>query len=159
RRSIAGREVTLSETYCIQVAMSGHTASSLEQRLSAACRGGGMFDAASRGRYATDASIYQIMPLGIVVPADQADAMGALAVARDLKAPVLPRGAGSSQCGQTVGEALVIDHSASLDRIVGFDPDALTVTVEPGIVLDKLNAWLQPHGMWFPVDVSTSAQA
>ncbi|HSS70073.1 MAG TPA: FAD-linked oxidase C-terminal domain-containing protein [Casimicrobiaceae bacterium] len=141
--------------------MSAHNldASLLSRRLRAACRGEVMFDAASRGRYATDASIYQIMPLGAVVPADDADAMAALAVARELKAPVLPRGAGSSQCGQTVGEALVIDHSRSLDRIVGFDPDALAVTVEPGIVLDRLNAWLQPHGLWFPVDVSTSAQA
>ncbi|HTR59956.1 MAG TPA: FAD-linked oxidase C-terminal domain-containing protein [Casimicrobiaceae bacterium] len=134
-------------------------ASLLARRLRAACRGEVMFDAASRGRYATDASIYQIMPLGVVVPADEADAMVALAVARELKAPVLPRGAGSSQCGQTVGEALVIDHSRSLDRIVGFDPDRHTVTVEPGLVLDRLNAYLQPHGLWFPVDVSTSAQA
>src|ERR1700752_3186982 len=134
-------------------------ASLLARRLRAECRGEVLFDTASRGRYATDASIYQIMPLGVVVPADAADAMMALAVARDLKAPVLPRGAGSSQCGQTVGEALVIDHSRSLDRIVGFDPDRRTVTVEPGVVLDRLNAWLQPHGLWFPVDVSTSAQA
>jgi FAD/FMN-containing dehydrogenase/Fe-S oxidoreductase len=137
----------------------GHRVSPLEQRLRAECRGQVMFDAASRGRYATDASIYQIMPIGVVVPVDEDDAETALAVARDLKAPVLPRGAGSSQCGQTVGEALVIDHSRSLDKIVAFDPAAPTVTVEPGIVLDKLNAWLQPHDLWFPVDVSTSAQA
>jgi FAD/FMN-containing dehydrogenase/Fe-S oxidoreductase len=131
----------------------------LERRLSAECRGEVMFDLASRGRYATDASIYQIMPLGVVVPADATDAKVALDVARELRAPVLPRGAGSSQCGQTVGEALVVDHSRSLDSIVAFDKDAMTVTVEPGVVLDRLNAYLQPHGLWFPVDVSTSAQA
>ena len=73
--------------------------------------------------------------------------------------PVLPRGAGSSQCGQTVGAALVIDHSKHLNRIVAMDKEAMTVTVEPGVVLDQLNAWLKPHGLWFPVDVSTSAQA
>ena len=73
--------------------------------------------------------------------------------------PVLPRGAGSSQCGQTVGAALVIDHSKHLNRIVALDKEAMTVTVEPGVVLDQLNAWLKPHGLWFPVDVSTSAQA
>ena len=73
--------------------------------------------------------------------------------------PVLPRGAGSSQCGQTVGAALVIDCSKHLDRIVAVDRDALTATVEPGLVLDALNAALRPHGLWFPVDVSTSAQA
>ena len=131
----------------------------LARRLRAECRGDVLFDLASRGRYATDASIYQILPLGVVVPADEADAKVALAVARELGAPVLPRGAGSSQCGQTVGEALVVDHSRALDRVVALDADALTVTVEPGIVLDRLNVQLQPHGLWFPVDVSTSAQA
>jgi FAD/FMN-containing dehydrogenase len=90
----------------------------LARRLSEACRGEVLFDAASRGRYATDASIYQIDPIGVVVPRDGDDVRAALSVARDLGAPVLPRGAGSSQCGQTVGEALVIDHSKSLNRIV-----------------------------------------
>jgi len=93
------------------------------------------------------------------VPCDEADARTALAIARELEVPVLPRGAGTSQCGQTVGEALVIDHSKSLCEIVDFDPDAMTVTVQPGVVLDQLNAYLRPHGLWFPVDVSTSAQA
>jgi FAD/FMN-containing dehydrogenase/Fe-S oxidoreductase len=134
-------------------------ASLLARRLAAECRGKVMFDAASRGRYATDASIYQIMPIGVVVPVDDADLRTALSVARELGAPVLPRGAGSSQCGQTVGEALVIDGSRSLDNILVFDREAMTVSVEPGIVLDRLNAFLQPHGLWFPVDVSTSAQA
>src|SRR6266849_3404081 len=131
----------------------------LVQRLSTECRGDVLFDIGSRGRYATDASIYQIFPIGVVVPCDEADARTALAIARELEVPILPRGAGSSQCGQTVGEALVIDHSKSLHEIVDFDPDAMTVTVQPGVVLDQLNAYLRPHGLWFPVDVSTSAQA
>src|SRR5450432_1559872 len=134
-------------------------ASLLAQRLRAECRGDVLFDAASRGRYATDASIYQIMPIGVVVPRDEVDANTALAVARDLDVPVLPRGAGSSQCGQTVGEALVVDHSKSLNGILDFDKEAMTVIVQPGVVLDQLNAYLQPHGLWLPVDVSTSAQA
>jgi hypothetical protein len=117
-----------------------------------------LFDNASRGRYATDASIYQIMPIGVVVPRDEADARLALDIARDFKAPLLPRGGGTSQCGQTVGEALVIDNSKYLNQIIDFDPQARTVTVQPGIVLDHLNAWLKPHGLWFPVDVSTAAQ-
>src|SRR5215471_593928 len=133
--------------------------STLRRRLSSACRGDVLFDAASRGRYATDASIYQIIPIGIVVPRDEEDATAAMAVARDLKAPLLPRGAGSSQCGQTVGEALVIDHSKWLNRVVAIDKEAMTATVEPGVVLDQLNASLRPHGLWLPVDVSTSAQA
>ncbi|RQH02101.1 FAD-binding and (Fe-S)-binding domain-containing protein [Paraburkholderia dinghuensis] len=135
-----------------------HRGSPLARRLREAMRGDVFFDAASRGRYATDASIYQIMPVGVVVPRDQDDLRATLDVARSEHAAVLARGAGTSQCGQTVAEALVIDTSRWLNRIVDFDANARTVTVEPGIVLDHLNAWLKPHGLWFPVDVSTSAQ-
>ncbi len=121
-------------------------------------RGDVLFDAASRGRYATDASIYQVEPIGVVVPRDETDLATALDVARDAGAAILPRGAGTSQCGQTVGEALVLDMSKHLREVVGFDKDRAEVTVQPGIVLDALNAWLRPHGLWYPVDVSTSAQ-
>ncbi|HTL77557.1 MAG TPA: FAD-linked oxidase C-terminal domain-containing protein [Casimicrobiaceae bacterium] len=128
-------------------------------RLRGAIEGELLTDIASRGRYATDASIYQVMPLAVLVPHSDDDVRAAMAICTDLSMPILPRGAGSSQCGQTVGAALVVDHSKRLTRVVAFDPDAQTVTVEPGIVLDALNAWLRPHGLWFPVDVSTSAQA
>ena len=133
--------------------------SALERRLRQQLRGAVMFDRASRGRYATDASIYQIEPVGVVVPVDEADALLALQIAIDSGVPVLPRGGGTSQCGQTVGEALIIDVSKHLNGLMGFDRDARTVTVQPGMVLDHLNAYLKPHGLWFPVDVSTSAQA
>jgi FAD/FMN-containing dehydrogenase/Fe-S oxidoreductase len=133
--------------------------SDLAHRLRRAVRGEVLFDAASRGRYATDASIYQVEPIGVLVPKDEDDLRAALEVCRELKVPVLPRGGGSSQCGQTVGRALVIDCSKYLDRVISFDRDARTVEVQPGIVLDALNAFLKPHGLWFPVDVSTSAQA
>ena len=106
--------------------------------------------APSRGRYATDASIYQVEPVGVLVPASDADVRAAFDVCRELRIPMLPRGAGSSQCGQTVGAALVIDHSKHLNKVVAFDADARTVTVEPGIVLDALNAWLKPHGAVVP---------
>jgi FAD/FMN-containing dehydrogenase/Fe-S oxidoreductase len=128
------------------------------RRLQTELRGDVLFSAADRGRYATDASIYQIMPVGVIVPRDQDDLLTALDIARQYHAPVLARGAGTSQCGQTVGEALVIDNSKWLNKVVDFDPVARTVTVEPGMVLDHLNAWLKPHGLWFPVDVSTAAQ-
>ena len=131
----------------------------LAARLRRVVAGDVLFDAASRGRYATDASIYQVEPIGVLVPTCDADVQSALEICRELGVPVLPRGAGSSQCGQTVGAALVIDHSKHLNRVVAFDRDAMTVTVEPGVVLDQLNAWLKPHGLWFAVDVSTSAQA
>ncbi|MGF6382766.1 FAD/FMN-containing dehydrogenase/Fe-S oxidoreductase [Paraburkholderia atlantica] len=132
--------------------------SPLAQHLRKALRGDVLFDLASRGRYSTDASIYQITPVGVVVPRDQDDLRIALEIARSEKVPLLARGAGTSQCGQTVGEALVVDTSKWLNNIVAFDADARTVTVEPGVVLDHLNAWLKPHGLWFPVDVSTAAQ-
>ena len=132
--------------------------SPLAKLLSKEMRGDVLFDAASRGRYSTDASIYQITPIGVVVPRDQTDVLRALDIARDQKIAVLSRGAGTSQCGQTVGEALIIDNSKWLCNVIAFDAHAQTITVEPGMVLDHLNAWLKPHGLWFPVDVSTSAQ-
>jgi FAD/FMN-containing dehydrogenase/NAD-dependent dihydropyrimidine dehydrogenase PreA subunit len=132
--------------------------SALQQTLRKTLKGEVLFDRASRGRYSTDASIYQIEPVGVVVPRDEADLALAVDVARDAGAAILPRGAGTSQCGQTVGEALVIDCSKYLREIVGFDKAKRQVTVQPGVVLDQLNAWLKPHGLWYPVDVSTSAQ-
>ncbi|MES2102728.1 MAG: FAD-linked oxidase C-terminal domain-containing protein [Pseudomonadota bacterium] len=137
---------------------SGWGATPMVRQLQKELQGDVLFSAADRGRYATDASIYQIMPLGVVVPRSQDDLILALDIARQHHAPVLARGAGTSQCGQTVGEALVIDNSKWLNNIVEFDPQGMTVTVEPGLVLDHLNAWLKPHGLWFPVDVSTAAQ-
>src|SRR5258708_5392399 len=131
----------------------------LARRLSREIEGEVLFDAASRGRYSTDASIYQIDPVGVVVPKTEQDAKVALQIAVEEGVPVLPRGAGSSQCGQTVGAALVIDHSKFLDKIVSFDKEAATAVVQPGVVLDRLNAHLRRDGLWFRVDVSTSAQA
>ncbi|MEO8537506.1 MAG: FAD-linked oxidase C-terminal domain-containing protein, partial [Betaproteobacteria bacterium] len=127
-------------------------------RLRSAIRGELLTDAASCARYATDASIYQVQPLAVLVPACDADVDAAIDVCAEQRVPIVARGAGSSQCGQTVGEGLVIDHSKHLSAVTGFDAAAATVTVEPGIVLDALNAWLRKHGLWFPVDVSTSAQ-
>jgi FAD/FMN-containing dehydrogenase/Fe-S oxidoreductase len=118
-----------------------------------------LFDAASRGRYSTDASIYQVEPIGIVVPRSEEAARAAIAIAVQEGVPLLPRGAGSSQCGQAVGEALVIDHTKYLNRILEVDPGKATALVQPGVVLDTLNTALRKHGLWFPVDVSTSAQA
>ncbi len=131
----------------------------LQRRLRTDTQGEVLFDAAARGRYATDASIYQQMPVGVFVPKTPEDVATALAIARDLQVPLLPRGGGTSQCGQTTGAALVIDNSKHLRRLLAFDQAAMTAEVEPGMVLDHLNAALKPHGLWFPVDVSTSAQA
>ena len=131
----------------------------LAERLRREVDGDVLFDRASRGRYSTDASIYQIEPVGVVVPRTPEAAATALQIAIEAGVPVLPRGGGTSQCGQTVGAALVIDASKRLNRVVEVDPQARRVVVEPGVVLDVLNAQLRKHGLWFPVDVSTAAQA
>src|SRR5262245_7888168 len=134
-------------------------ASSLAARLRKEVDGEVLFDAGSRGRYSTDASIYQVEPLGIVVPRSEEAARAAIAIAAEQGIPILPRGAGSSQCGQAVGAALIIDHTKYLNGIVEKNLERQTVVVQPGMVLDHLNAHLRPHGLWYPVDVSTSAQA
>jgi FAD/FMN-containing dehydrogenase len=118
-----------------------------------------LFTDADRARYATDASIYQQIPVGVFVPKTADDVKHAIDIARDAKVPVLARGGGTSQCGQTTGVALVIDDSKYFRNVINFDATQRTVTVEPGMVLDHLNTFLKPHGLWFPVDVSTSAQA
>ena len=131
----------------------------LAARLRREIEGEVWFDPASRGRYSTDASIYQIEPIGVVAPRSAEDIARAVAICREAGAPVLPRGAGTSQCGQAVGEAVVVDTSRHLDRVVRFDEEAGRVAVEPGIVLDGLNAWLKPKGLFFPVDVSPANRA
>ena len=113
--------------------------SALAEKLRRNLRGEVLFDPFSRGRYSTDASIYQIEPVGVVVPRDEADVTTALQVAAEAGVPVLPRGGGTSQCGQTVGEALVIDTSKHLNEMVTFDAARRLVTVQPGLVLDQLN--------------------
>ncbi len=133
--------------------------SDLAARLKRETKGEVLFDAFSRGRYSTDASIYQITPVGVVVPRDREDVLAAMAACVDTGTAILPRGGGTSQCGQTVGEALVIDDSKYLNHILDLDPEARRVTVEPGVVLDQLNSFLKPHGLFFPVDVSTASRA
>jgi len=134
-------------------------ASSLERRLRAEMTGDVLFDGFSRGRYATDASFYQIVPSGVVVPRTMDEALRALAIARDEGVKVTPRGGGTSQCGQTVNDGLVVDLSKHLNRILSLDVEGRTCVVEPGIVLDDLNRQLRKHGLWFPVDVSTASRA
>ena len=133
--------------------------SDLAARLRREMEGDVLFDGFSRGRYSTDASIYQIEPLGVVVPHSEADVLRALDIARDEGVPVLPRGGGTSQCGQTVNEALVIDHSRFLNDVISVDPEARTAWVHPGITLDKLNKQLKGTGRFFPVDISTGSRA
>jgi FAD/FMN-containing dehydrogenase/Fe-S oxidoreductase len=131
----------------------------LASRLKRALRGEVLFDAFSRGRYSTDASIYQIEPIGVTLPRDTEDVEAAIAIAREEGVPVLPRGAGSSQSGQTVNEAVVMDTSRHMNRLLEVDAERGTATVQPGMVLDRLNKELKPTGWHFPIDVSTSSVA
>jgi FAD/FMN-containing dehydrogenase/Fe-S oxidoreductase len=127
-------------------------------RLARNIKGEVLFDRASRGRYSTDASIYQIEPVGVIVPETIDDVAAAIAIARDEGIPVLPRGGGTSQCGQTVNRALVIDCSKHLRRILHVDADARTALVEPGLVLGHLNGALRAEKLFFPVDPSTHSR-
>ncbi len=131
----------------------------LDQALRREFSGEILFDTFSRGRYSTDASFYQIMPQGVAIPRGFADVEAALAVARDADVPVTGRGGGTSQCGQTINSGLILDNSVHFNRILELDPANRRVVVEPGIVLDDLNRALKPHGLWFPVDVSTASRA
>ena len=135
------------------------TDDTLAARLAREVSGDVLFDAFSRGRYATDASFYQIMPAGVVVPRTIDDALKTMAIARDAGRIVTPRGGGTSQCGQTVNGGIVIDVSKHLNKIISLDVANRTCVVEPGIVLDDLNRQLKKHGLWFPVDVSTASRA
>lgn len=116
----------------------------------------GAFD---RGRYATDASIYQIIPQAVVVPRRWSDVEATLAMAREADIPVTARGGGTSQAGQTINDSIIIDFSKHLNRILDYDAKSQTVVVEPGLVLDELNRSLKADELWFPVDVSTASRA
>jgi FAD/FMN-containing dehydrogenase/Fe-S oxidoreductase len=131
----------------------------LERQLKAAQVGEVRFDAFTRGRYSTDASHYQITPLGVVTPRTIEEADRAIAICRADGVPVTARGGGTSQAGQTVNETLVVDCSRHLNRVVSLDAQARRCVVEPGIVLDDLNRALKPSGLWFPVDISTASRA
>ncbi len=117
------------------------------------------FDSFNRGRYSTDASIYQVDPIGVVIPKTEQDFVRAVEIAIDHQVPMLPRGGGTSQCGQTVNEALIIDCSRYLNAVLEFQSEQQKVLVQPGVILDKLNAFLKPHGLFFPIDISTASRA
>ena len=139
--------------------VSNEVAGQLAAQLASHTQGDVLFSPADKGRYATDASIYQVMPVGVFVPRSTDDVKTALNICPRLAVPIVPRGRGTSQCGQTVGVGLVIDHTKHVRHILNVDAEARTATVERGIVLDHLNADLEKYGLWYPVDVSTSAQA
>ena len=153
------RNITNVNVYNDVAKVSNEVAGQLARYLATQTQGEVLFSNADKGRYATDASIYQVMPVGVFAPRRIDDVKTAIDICRDLNVPIVARGGGTSQCGQTVGAGLVVDYSKHLRSILNVDVDQRTAEVEPGIVLDHLNAALKKHGLWYPVDVSTSAQA
>jgi FAD/FMN-containing dehydrogenase/Fe-S oxidoreductase len=117
------------------------------------------FDAYSRLLYSTDASIYQIEPIGVVVPRDKGDVQAAIDIGNKMNVSILPRGGGTSLAGQTVGHSLVLDFSKYMQNVLEVNKDELWCRVQPGLVQDELNAHVRSIGLQFGPDTSTSNRA
>src|ERR1700761_1018047 len=130
----------------------------LEVRLQASVRGEVRFDAGSRALYATDGSNYRQVPIGVVIPRDIADVQAALAACRELGAPVLSRGAGTSLAGQCCNVAVVLDFSKYMRSILALDAKTRLATVEPGIVLDRVREAAELHSLTFAPDPATHSR-
>src|SRR5881396_2326777 len=131
----------------------------LERDLRRVVRGSVRFDPASLLLYSTDASMYQVEPLGVVTPRDPDDVIAAFDVARRQQVALLPRGGGTSLTGQTVNRALVLDFSQHMNGVVEVNAEELWARVQPGLVQDELNAHVRPIGLLFGPDTSTSNRA
>src|SRR5262245_2515587 len=131
----------------------------LRSGLAAQLEGEVRFDPISQALYSTDASVYQILPLGVVIPKTRDDVIRALQICRDRGVSITARGGGTSQAGQAIGAGVQLDFSKYLRRVLSFEPEAKRVRVEPGIVLDELNAFLRPYNRTLPLDISTSDRA
>ena len=128
----------------------------IEQELSKALEGEVRFDPYSRAIYSTDASIYQIEPLGVVMPRSKEDVIATVELARRYGVPILPRGGGTSLAGQTVGRAIVIDMSKYMNNILEVNTEERWARVQPGIVLEELNHRIRDTGLFFTPDPATS---
>lgn len=131
----------------------------LQQALQAELAGEARLDRLSRALYSTDASVYQIVPVGVVLPKSEADIVATLRICTRLGIPLTARGGGTSQAGQAIGAGIVLDCSKYLNRIHEINATERWVRVEPGCVLDDLNLALKPHGLQFAPDISTSNRA
>ncbi|HZN36824.1 MAG TPA: FAD-binding oxidoreductase, partial [Pirellulaceae bacterium] len=131
----------------------------LSAALSAEIQGEVRFDPISQALYSTDASVYQILPLGVVIPKSREDVIRTVRACRAAGASITARGGGTSQAGQAIGAGVQLDFSKYLHKVLSLEPEAQRVRVEPGIVLDELNAFLRPYGLLLPLDISTSDRA
>ena len=139
--------------------MNTSTSENLEQQLSETLAGEVRFDLYSKALYSTDASLYQIQPIGVVIPKDRRDVIKTVQIASEHNVPILPRGGGTSLAGQSVGEAIVLDMSKYMNRLLEVNAAERWARVEPGIILDELNHQLKPHGLMYAPDVATSSRA
>jgi FAD/FMN-containing dehydrogenase/Fe-S oxidoreductase len=139
----------------LRVIQAGTLRRQLEEQISGEVR----FDAVSRALYSTDASVYQIHPLGVVIPKSREDILRTVNLARAHGISVTMRGGGTSQAGQAIGSGLQIDTSKYYHRILELNVGERWAIVEPGIVLDELNAQLKSHGLRFAPDISTASRA
>ena len=139
--------------------MNTSTSETLEQQLSDTLAGEVRFDLYSKALYSTDASLYQIQPIGVVIPKNKQDVIRTVQIASEHKVPILPRGGGTSLAGQSVGEAIVLDMSKYMNQLLEVNVAEHWARVQPGIVLDELNHKLKPHGLMYAPDVATSSRA
>ena len=139
--------------------MNTSTSETLEQQLSDTLAGEVRFDLYSKALYSTDASLYQIQPIGVVIPKNKQDVIRTVQIASEHKVPILPRGGGTSLAGQSVGEAIVLDMSKYMNQLLEVNAAEHWARVQPGIVLDELNHKLKPHGLMYAPDVATSSRA
>jgi FAD/FMN-containing dehydrogenase len=131
----------------------------LENALRRVVRGSVRFDAGSKLLYSTDASMYQVEPIGVVIPRDADDVRAAVQVAREQKVALLPRGGGTSLTGQTVNRALVVDFTQYMNQVLEVNTEELWARVQPGLVQDELNHHVRSMGLLFGPDTSTSNRA
>ena len=134
-------------------------ARAIQQDLEDQIEGEVRFDRVSRALYATDASVYQIQPLGVVIPRNRDDVVRAVQIARRHRVPITARGGGTSQAGQAIGAGLLLDTSKYLNRVLEVNAAERWAWIEPGVVLDELNAQLRQHGLRFAPDISTASRA
>ena len=139
----------------IQGSERAELAEQLRKRVSGEVR----FDPFSRVLYSTDASIYQMEPVGVVIPRNTEDILAVMEIARDNRVPVLPRGGGTGLAGQTINHGIVMDFSKYMNQVVELNREESWVKVQPGIVLDSLNRYLAAHGLQYAPDPTTSNRA
>jgi FAD/FMN-containing dehydrogenase/Fe-S oxidoreductase len=132
-----------------------HIAKELKTKIQGEAR----FDERAKALYATDASLYKIKPLGVVLPRTVEDVKQVVALANQYQLPILARGGGTSLAGQTVGEAIVLDFTKYMDKVLEFNPQEQYIKVQPGMIRDNLNEFLKPHKLQFTPDVSTTNRA